>query len=79
MNNVTDRPTRAQLERLLLALARNYRWVWDRPTRDVLARVNRIADAPQGHPLMIVPNLDDGEWSDIVSNGALVDAISCRP
>ena len=51
---MTNKTTRADLERRLLELARNYRWAWDRATHTVLERVRTIADAPPGHPMTIV-------------------------
>ena len=73
---MTNRTTRADLERTLLELARNYRWAWDRATHNVLERVRTIADAPQGHPMMIVPLLDDNDWSAIVADHDLVNSIN---
>ena len=73
---MTNRTTRADLERTLLELARNYRWAWDRATHNVLERVRTIADAPQGHPMMIVPLLDDDDWSAIVADHDLVNSIN---
>jgi glycogen phosphorylase len=73
--NVTNRKTRADLERSLLELARNYRWAWDGATSHVLERVRTIADAPLGHPMSIVPLLDDDDWSAIIADQDLVDEI----
>ena len=74
--NVSNRTTRAELERALLDLARNYRWAWDRATFKVLDRVRAVADAPQGHPMTIVPLLDDTDWAAIMADRDLIDAIN---
>ena len=73
---MTNRTTRADLERALLELARNYRWAWDRATHTLLERVRTIADAPQGHPMAIVPLLDDNDWSAITADHDLVNSIN---
>ncbi|HUP76032.1 MAG TPA: alpha-glucan family phosphorylase [Acidimicrobiales bacterium] len=73
---MSNRTTRADLERSLLELARNYRWAWDRATHTLLERVRTIADAPPGHPMAIVPLLDDSDWSAIVADQDLVNTIN---
>ena len=73
---MSNRTTRAELERALLDLARNYRWAWDRATFKVLDRVRAVADAPQGHPMTIVPLLDDTDWAAIMADRDLIDAIN---
>ncbi len=73
---MTDHPTRAELERQLLALARNYRWTWDRPTQVVLERVRALVDAPPGHPMAVVPLLDDGDWTAILDDQVLIGELT---
>lgn len=75
---MTAKPTRADLEAQLLALACNYRWTWDIGTQQLFDDVRNLAGAPGGHPMTMIPLLDDADWEGILSDDAVVAAIVAR-
>jgi starch phosphorylase len=73
--NVDNSTPNSPLHTQLIAIARNYRWVWDGASTQLLDAVIAAAGAPAGtHPFPVVTTLDERTLAALTNDPAIVAA-----